>query len=251
MPPEARPALLLIGHGSSKAPRAMAATEAHADRLRSREIFAAVEAGFLTGGLPVEEALEALPAGEVFVVPLFMSDGFFVRERIPERLKLDGPVTERNGRRLHYLPPPALDDAFGDLLVTRCSDLAAGRDPARLDVLVVGHGTVRDPASETLTRRHAARLSGYRSVTAVFLEQEPGFFDALAAADRDLLVAGLFAANGYHADSDVRAALGLAVGETSREESDGRWIGYTGAVGADAGMAEIILAQVRRAGGGA
>lgn len=240
-------AVFLVGHGSAKSPGAMAATEAHADRLRTSGRFAEVEAGFLTGGRPVEEALDGLAAATVFIVPLFMSDGFFVRERIPERLGLTGVLTVRDGRRLHYLPPPALDDAFGDLVVARCAAVSAGRDPADLDVLVVGHGTVRDPASETLTRRHAARLTGYRSVAPVFLEQEPDFIEALARAEDDLLVAGLFAANGYHADQDVRAALGLGAGEDARTDTDGRWIGYTGAVGADPGMTEIILAQVARA----
>lgn len=244
-------ALLLVGHGSSKAAGAMTATEAHADRLRALGAFAQVGAGFLVGGRPVEAALDQLTAETIFIVPLFMSDGFFVRERVPERLALAGPLTERDGRHLHYLPPPALDDGFGDLVVARCAETAAARDPAALDVLVVGHGTVRDPASETLTRRHAARLTGYRSVAPVFLEQEPAFIDALAGQEGDLLVAGLFAANGYHADSDVRRALGLAPGLEARIDGDGRWIGYTGAIGADAGVAEIILAQVRRAATGA
>jgi sirohydrochlorin cobaltochelatase len=247
MPHDATAALLLVGHGSRKAPRAMAATEAHAERLRASGAFAGVEAGFLTGGRPVEDALQRLPARTVFIVPLFMSDGFFVRERIPERLALTGPVTERDGRTLRYLPPPALDDGFGDLLVARCRAVAGALDPAGLAVLVVGHGTVRDPASEALTRRHAARLSGYRSVAPVFLEQPPGFVDALAREAGDLLVAGLFAADGYHADADVRAALGLARDRDQRRDADGRWIGYTGAVGADPGVAEIVLEQVARA----
>lgn len=225
----------------------MAATESHADRLRETGLFDRVEAGFLTGGRPVEDALADIAAEQIFIVPLFMSDGFFVRDRIPERLSLDAETTERGGRTMHYLPPPALDDRFGDLLVERCAAIARSCDAGALDVLVVGHGTVRDPASERLTRRHAERLTGYRSVSPVFLEQEPQFIDALARLDGDILVAGLFAANGYHADSDVRAALGLGPSEDSRTDGDGRWIGYTGAVGADAGMTDIILAQVAEA----
>jgi sirohydrochlorin cobaltochelatase len=63
--------------------------------------------------------LERFRAERLFVVPLFIAEGWHVGETIPADLALDGPETRRDGRIVRYTPPvgthPALASVIRDL----------------------------------------------------------------------------------------------------------------------------------------
>ena len=241
MPSLAECALLLVAHGSAKTESAMAATESHATRLRMDGRFAAVATGYLTGGPPVEEALAGLRNEWVILVPHFMSDGYFTRLKIPERLALTGRHTRRDGRVIAYARPPAMLDGFPALVANALGVLCLenGLAPSEIPALLVAHGTERDAAQERWARGVAARIDGFAGVEVAFVEQAPLLSDILPRLARPAAVAGLFAANGFHAEADVRAAL-------PRARTMGP-IFYTGAVGADPAMAELILVSAQNA----
>lgn len=228
--------LLLIGHGSSRHPDgAREALEAHAARIRAKSAFGRVETAFLKGGTPPDEALAAFRGGTVHVVPHFMSDGYFVSQKIPALLGLDGRQTRRSGRTLIYHRPPALSPGFTPIALAsieaaiRRATLSEGAS-----CLVVGHGSSSDESSAAATRRLAGALAdaGWQA-SAVFVEQEPHFDAAVAAHEGPLVVAGFFAANGFHAEADVRA--GIAARPATA---------YTGALGAEAAVADLIAGEV-------
>lgn len=104
---------------------------------------------------------------------------------------------------------------------------------------LTAHGSPSDPASrqaaEALARR-LARDGNWLAVQTAFLEEAPVLADAVAALRHPAVVLGLFAADGGHAVLDVTEALTRAARPTR----------YTGALGADAGIPDVVLGILAR-----
>lgn len=209
-------------------------------------LFAEVRAAFLKGAAPLEAALEGLKARRIYVVPNLMSGGAFARRVVPGRLGLKGAVTRRGGRLLLYCDPPGLNPGLARLVLARVGTLcrAASLDPGRLVLLLVGHGSSRDPASGGAVRAHARRLAaegGFADVRVAFLDEAPRLAEVLAEGlEEPCVVVGMFAADGLHGERDVRRALA----NTGRL---GEGLFYTGAIGGEPGFLDLILDEVRKA----
>jgi sirohydrochlorin cobaltochelatase len=76
-------ALVLVGHGSTVNADSAAPTWLHADELRRRGLFAQVRETFWKQEPYLWQALRGIFAPRVFVVPLFISEGYFTQEVIP------------------------------------------------------------------------------------------------------------------------------------------------------------------------
>jgi sirohydrochlorin cobaltochelatase len=73
-----------------------------------------VACGFWKEKPGLREALDSLTKPEVFIVPNFTVEGYFVRNVIPKELGLTGPVTRReNGQVLRTRTVP-MNIKFGD-----------------------------------------------------------------------------------------------------------------------------------------
>ena len=243
-------ALLIAGHGSDRAPASADAATRHAAAIAERGLFAECAAGFLKGGVPLDGALAALRAPVVYIVPHFMSAGYFVQTRIPEALDLDGRETARAGRSLRLTDPLASSPALSTLMMERAYEAAAAGqiDPKAATFVVVGHGSTKSPASSRSTREHAARTIGQRKfakVVTAFLEQPPDAAETIGALDGPAVVTGFFAAEGFHGDQDMRDIMGLGPGETRTTTRTGDPAVYTGAIGADPAVADILIDLVR------
>jgi sirohydrochlorin cobaltochelatase len=242
--------LLLVGHGAHTLAGATRALADHARALSQRGLFAAVGAGFLKGTPPAEAALDALALSRVYVVPCFMSDGYFVRTVVPGRLGLAGARSSRLGREIRYCPPLGTAPALADLVARRLEAAAIDERLTldTLDAIVVGHGSSSNPASAEATAALAARVAerlAARAVHIAFLDQAPTLEDVVARlAGRALVVAGLFAADGRHADEDVRRRLGITAGAHRAFRPDGQRVLYTGAVGADPAVVDLVIERV-------
>ena len=99
--------LLIVGHGSTVNPDSSAPTFAHAAYIRGRDLFAEVACCFWKEEPSLRDALFLFqdPEGirEVYVVPNFISEGYFTQTVIPRELELSGPITERlNGQIWKY-----------------------------------------------------------------------------------------------------------------------------------------------------
>src|SRR5208282_5179311 len=79
-------ALVLIGHGSTVNGDSAAPTHQHADELRRRGIFGQVREAFWKQEPYVWQVLRGVFAPRVFLVPLFISDGYFTEEVLPREL---------------------------------------------------------------------------------------------------------------------------------------------------------------------
>ena len=95
-------ALVIAGHGSTINPDSSAPTLDHARRIREMQIFAEVAVCFWKEEPGFSEVLRSLDSDEVFVVPNFISEGYFTRTVIPREMGLDGPTTQSGGHLIHY-----------------------------------------------------------------------------------------------------------------------------------------------------
>ena len=91
-------ALLIVAHGSTVNPDSSAPTLAHAAEIRRRKIFADVECAFWKEEPSLRDALflfDPESIREVYVVPNFISEGYFTQTVVPRELELNGRITQR------------------------------------------------------------------------------------------------------------------------------------------------------------
>src|SRR2546427_603679 len=119
----ANSALLIVGHGSTVNPDSSAPTLAHAVEIRRRKVFADVACAFWKEEPSLRDALflfdpEAIR--EVYVVPNFISEGYFTQTVIPRELELNGRTTKRSsGQIWKYCEPVGNHPMMTDLLLQR------------------------------------------------------------------------------------------------------------------------------------
>jgi len=105
---KANTALLIVAHGSTINPDSSAPTLAHAAAIRRRKIFAEVECAFWKEEPSLRDAVflfEPESIREVYVVPNFISEGYFTQTVVPRELELNGLGAEptRDGTALAVL----------------------------------------------------------------------------------------------------------------------------------------------------
>src|SRR5438067_1035717 len=132
-------ALLIVGHGSTVNPDSSTPTWNHAHEIRRRGIFADVQCAFWKEEPSLRDArffFDNEIVGEVFVVPNFISEGYFTQTVIPRELELPEPITTRaNGQIWIYCEPVG-----NNPLQLRGRSLyygkAIGTDPRFADVII-------------------------------------------------------------------------------------------------------------------
>ncbi len=98
-------AVVVLGHGTRRDSESEKNVLFMADLVAARRRFAEVSVAFIDQEPGMLTMLERVSAPRVFVVPLFIAEGWHVGETIPADLALDGPETRRDGRVVHYTPP--------------------------------------------------------------------------------------------------------------------------------------------------
>jgi sirohydrochlorin cobaltochelatase len=147
-------ALVLVGHGSTVNADSSAPACQHADELRRRNIFAQVREAFWKQEPRLDRVLRGLLAPRVFIVPLFISDGYFTGEVIPRELGFRGGnetnfsrVQRRGGQTLHYCRPVGTHPRMTEVLLARARDIVEKHPfprapkPGDTALFIAGHGT--------------------------------------------------------------------------------------------------------------
>src|ERR1700754_1404130 len=95
-------ALLIVGHGSTVNPDSSAPSLAHAAEIRRQKLFSDVVCAFWKEEPSLRDAIflfDDPEIREVYVVPNFISEGYFTETVIPRELELGGRITTRgNGQ---------------------------------------------------------------------------------------------------------------------------------------------------------
>jgi len=254
--PKPQSALLVLAHGSSVNATSSLPTRAQTERLRESGLFGEVACGFWKEKPGLREALDALTSPEVFIVPNFTVEGYFVRNVIPKELDLSGPVTKReNGQVLRLCLPVGGHPRMTEVLLHRAREVAPDVDFSQAAMLVLGHGTPLDTRSSQAVEAQVAEIGArgiFAEVHGAFMETPPKIEDWRGiTACRDVIAVPFFIADGLHSDEDIPGLLGIAgggdAGERERKNPhhlDGRRLYYSRAVGTDPGMVDVILDQV-------
>ena len=257
-------ALLIVAHGSTVNPDSSAPTLAHAAEIRHRRIFADVECAFWKEEPSLRDALflfDPERIHEVYVVPNFISEGYFTQTVVPRELELNARITKRsNGQIWSYCEPVGNHPMMTDLLLKRARDIAPEADPAETTLLIVAHGTDLNENSAVAAKREAERiraLGKYAGVLNVYMEEPPLVSEWRKLTETpNVVVVPFFISDGLHSYEDIPKLLGIVVpaarghGEIFRQNPyaiDDRSLFYAPSIGTDPGFADIIVEQANAA----
>ena len=233
-------ALVLLGHGSTKNDESSAPVYQHAAELRRRKIFAEVHEAFWKQEPQVKQVLAGIAAPRVFIVPIFISEGYFSSQVIPQELgflpgqstiahQLPGaptrsaaPVREHGGSEggstLFYCLPVGTHDSMTGVLLGRARGIVEKfpfpRAPGPKDttLFIAGHGTEQNDNSRKAIERQVELIRGlneFAAVHGVFLEEEPRIAGCYSIAQtKNIIVAPFFISDGMHVQEDIPVMLG-------------------------------------------
>src|SRR5216110_2466565 len=265
-------ALLIVAHGSTVNPDSSAPTLVHAAEIRRRNVFADVGCAFWKEEPSLRDAIflfDPEAAREVFVVPNFISEGYFTQTVVPRELELYGRITKRsNGQIWRYCEPVGNHPIMTDLLLRRAQEIAPGVPKNEATLLIVAHGTDLNENSAVAAKREAEKirsLGKYSAVLNVYMEEPPLVSDwRKLTKTRHVVVVPFFISDGLHSYEDIPVLLGIPVpasvdrggpgspppatvrGEIFRRNPyniDNRSLFYAPSIGTDPGFADIILEQ--------
>jgi sirohydrochlorin cobaltochelatase len=259
--PKPDAALLIVGHGSTENPDSSTPYFEHADEIRSQGLFREVHCCFWKEEPSLREARFLIDADEIYVVPDFISEGYFTQEVIPRELELDGPTTLRHGKTWHYTLPVGVHRSMTDLLLRRAREVAPDVSPGETTLVITGHGTGLNQNSTKAIRDQVELIrasgAGYAEVTDAYMEEQPFIaeWDKLGATP-NVIVVPFFIADGLHSFQDIPVLLGIEpeVGPAASQREvfrhnphalRGKTLYYSSAIGTERHMADVILDQIR------
>ncbi len=269
-------ALVLAAHGSTLNAESAAPACQHADELRRRGLFAQVQETFWKQEPYFSQVLRGIFAPRVFVVPLFISEGYFTEEVVPRELgfcskgETHFPRRQQRGAQtFYYCGPVGTHPSMTEALLARAAQVVAQNPfprapkPAETSLFIAGHGTTANENSRKAIERQVELIAArhiYAQVHAVFMEEEPRIADCCALAQtRNLVVTPFFISDGLHSYEDIPVMLGapkpivqerLKLGQPTWRnptERDGKRIWYSPSIGSEPHIADVILERVREA----
>ncbi len=252
-------ALLVVGHGSTVNSDSSMPTWHHAREIAHRKVFADIRCAFWKEEPSLRDARFFLAdeMREVFVVPNFISEGYFTQTVIPRELELEGPITTRaNGQIWIYCEPVGNNPLVTELLLARAHEIAPNAEPAETALLIVAHGTELNDNSAVAAKREAERIRArgeFATVLNAYMEEPPliAEWDQLTSAP-NVIVVPFFIADGLHSYDDIPKLLGIVctgmdVFRKNPHHVRGRSLYYGKAIGTDPRFADIIIEQTLNA----
>jgi len=259
MLPKPATALIIIGHGSTVNPDSSAPTFAHADEIRARGLFAEVVCAFWKEEPSMRQVFHMVESDDIYVVPNFISEGYFTQKVIPRELDLDGAITHRGTRTIKYCEPVGNHPHMTTLLLERAREVAPGVPPAQTSLLIVGHGTSLNENSGAAVKEQVRLIAArgeYAEVFGMFMEEEPLITDWRKSVTQPNVVAvPFFVSDGLHSYQDIPVLLGIEQEPTraaskmdvfrhNPRHSDGHAVYYSSAIGTDPHFSGLILDQI-------
>jgi len=248
-------------------PDSSAPTLAHAAEIRRQKRFRDVHCAFWKEEPSLRDALFLFDPAEirhVYVVPNFISEGYFTQTVIPRELELGGRTSKRsNGQAWHYCEPVGNNPSVTELLCRRAKEVAPGVDRTQTSLLIVAHGTELNENSAVAAKREAEKIRArgeYASVLNVYMEQAPLVSDwKRLTTTQTVVVVPFFISDGLHSYEDIPVLLGIAkkggsscfpaaAGEIFRRnpyQIGDRSLFYAPSLGTDSRFADIIVDQAR------
>lgn len=251
--------LIIIGHGSTTNPDSSEPTHLHADRIRAQKIFKEVRCAFWKEEPSLREVLYGITSREIYIVPNFISEGYFTQKVIPRELELQGRVTLRGDQKIYYTDPVGSHPSMTAVILKRAQETAPNIPPSETTLLIVGHGTSLNENSAKAAKDQVARIRDmnlYGEVLSAYMEEPPLINDwATMATQLNVVVVPFFISDGLHSYQDIPVLLGIekTTGAAASEAEvfrrnpyhlQGKTLYYTSAIGTEPMMAEVIVDQI-------
>jgi sirohydrochlorin cobaltochelatase len=238
--------LVVLGHGTTQNDSSAAPVCQHAAELRRRKIFAGVREAFWKQEPQIKKVLPEISAPRVFIVPLFISEGYFSDEVIPrelgfaehstpinreqalnsDKLRFREHATESVSRAgpqrstIFYCQPVGSHDSMTAVLLSRANEIVEtfpyprAPKPEDITLFIAGHGTEKNANSRKAIERQAELIRAmnlYAGVHVIFMEESPGIADCYKLArTKNLVVVPFFIGDGLHTQEDIPVMLGEA-----------------------------------------
>ena len=245
-------ALVIVGHGSHLNEDSSLPVYEHAARIRERlgDEYDEVVECFWKEEPSMRHVLDTVEAEEVYVVPAFISEGYFTQQVIPRELGLAGPVSRKGGKTVRYAGPLGTFEGMADVILERAEDLLRGKEipPGRRALVLLGHGTDMNKNSGGVIYLNADRIrerGTYDLVEVGFLDQDPEIGEVVENVEAEnVVLIPVFIAEGWHTRETIPEDLGLTGEVTARAN---KTIFYGAPVGTHPSMAGLIAARAREA----
>jgi len=251
-------ALIIVGHGSTVNPDSSAPTFDHAEAIQRKGTFREVHCAFWKEEPSLRQVLHMVDSEDVYIVPNFISEGYFTRTVIPRELELSGPLTLQDGRSLKYCEPVGNHERMCELLLKRAAEVAPGVPTKECSLLIVGHGTNLNDNSAFAAKREVDRIREtglYGEVFNTYMEEAPlvNEWDSYTTCP-NVVVVPFFIADGLHSYQDIPVLLGIeqdtGLAASQRDifrqnpyHLRGRTLYYASAIGTEPLFGELILDQ--------
>jgi sirohydrochlorin cobaltochelatase len=266
-------ALVLIGHGSTRNADSRAPVYQHANELRRRNLFAQVLECFWKEEPGIAGVLRRVVARRIFIVPLFISEGYFTQQAIPSELGLCAPgetlvarTQQRGQQTLSYCSPVGSHSSMTEALLARAREVVEQHPfprapkPAEIALFIAGHGTSQNENSRISIERQAdliRRRQLYAEIHPVFLEEAPRLEDCYRMAQaNNIVLVPFFISDGLHSREDIPIRLGESAAAVQQRlkngqptwrnptERHGKRLWYSGSIGTESHIADVILELV-------
>ncbi len=209
----------------------------------------------------MREVYESVDSDVIYIVPNFISEGYFCQQVLPRELRLDGPVTHRDGSTLYYCDPVGIHPNMTRLLLQRADEVAPNVPRGETSLIIVGHGTNLNDNSTKAIQEQVRLIRegghGFAQVIDTYMEEAPflAHWAELTTAP-NVVVVPFFIADGLHSFQDIPVLLGME-SEPGKALSQmdvfrqnpiplhGRQLYYSSAIGTEPLMADVILDQVQ------
>ena len=240
-------ALVIVGHGSHLNEDSSLPVYEHAERIRRTGEFDEVVECFWKEEPSMRHVLDTVESDEVYVVPAFISEGYFTQQVVPREIGLEGAVTRRGNMTIRYAGPLGTFEGMPDVVLERANDLIRGKEVSgRTALVLLGHGTDLNKNSGGVIYLNAGRLRErglYDLVEVGFLDQEPEIGEVVEGIEAEnVVLIPVFIAEGWHTRETIPEDLGLTGEVTARGV---KTIFYGAPVGTHPAMANLIAARAR------
>jgi sirohydrochlorin cobaltochelatase len=264
-------ALVVLGHGSTKNDDSSAPVYQHAAELRRRKIFADVREAFWKQEPQIKKVLADVSEAQVFIAPLFISEGYFSSEVIPRELgfRPEHSTLDTRHSTLFFCQPVGTHERMTSVLLSRAREVVETfpfpRAPKSQDttLFIAGHGTEQNQNSRKAIDRQVEIIRAtneYADVHAVFLEEDPRIGTCYELArTKNIIVVPFFISDGMHSREDIPVLLGEPERSVKERlanqqptwrnptERNDKLVWYAAAVGTEPLIADIILDRVTEA----
>jgi sirohydrochlorin cobaltochelatase len=226
----------------------------------------------------VWQVLRGIFAPRVFLVPLFISEGYFTDEVIPRELGFDPQpgasfprARQRDGQTLHYCGPVGTHPSMTEVLLARARAIVEqfpfprAPKPGETALFIAGHGTTNNENSRQAIEQQVQLIRAkeiYGEVHAAYMEEEPRIGDCYSLARaRNIVMVPFFISDGLHSHEDIPVLLGaprpvvrerLKLGQPTWRnptEREGKRLWYTASIGSEPHLPDVIMERVREAAG--